>query len=358
MTHTDPDLRAVRDLPATEPTDEAVSRTWYLLNQRHTAARGRSPRRLARLLVPATAALTVAAVAAGVFVLNRAGGGNGDFATPNTAEIRASHQALPDERGTNPELSKTTPEAIAALAALARAAEGAGTVTLAPGQLIHVRADGWASSQRGNDPTAQIAYQGREKWVDPHGMIPVKIFDGERDMLGGSKDKAGDDTSQRDYLREHGPSLLFPTPEWLAQLPADDPAALLARLRADVDDNDTWTADHQLWDAMGQLYSNADILLSPRLRAGLLRAFQGMDGLTAGEVTVDGRPLVSIRQTQDGSATEILFDPVTAWAVGRRDLHTDSELTLLPPDPGPRFDPLVGYHVTWTQNLVNSPDER
>ncbi|MEV4416981.1 hypothetical protein [Catellatospora sp. NPDC049609] len=357
MTRTDPDLRAVADLPAAEPSDEAVSRTWHLLNKRHTAARGRSPRRLARLLVPATAALTVAAVAAGVFALNRAGGGNGDFATPNIAEITASHQPLPTAPGTNPALSKTTPEALAALAALAATAEGAGTVTLIPGQLIHVRADGWAAGQHGDDPTAQVGYQGRELWLDPQGMIPVKLLDGERDLFDGPKGRP-DDTFERDDLRENGPSLRRPTPEWLAQLPAGDPAALLARLRADVAGNEKWTADHLVWDAMGELYLHADLLLSPALRAGLLRAVQGMDGLTAGEVVIDGVRLVSIRQTEGRSATEILFDPVTGWAVGRRDLFRDSEVTLLPPDPGPRFDPLVGYHVTWTQNLVNSVDER
>ena len=50
--------------------------------------------------------------------------------------------------------------------------------------------------------------------------------------------------------------------------------------------------------------------------------------------------------------------PLTASAVGRRDIYADSEVTLVPPDGGPRFDPVVGYHVTWTQNLVNSVDER
>lgn len=358
MTRTDPDLRAVLDLPAAEPTDVSVSRTWHLLNRRQTATRGRAPRRLSRLLVPAAAAALVAAVTIGAVTLNGVGGGNDRVGAPGTAEVLASHQPLPTERGTNPELSRTTPEALAALAELAGTAETASTVNLGPDQLIHVRADGWASAQQGDDPTAQVEYQGRELWIDPQGMIPVRLLAGDRDLLAGPKAEPNPGQVQRDDLRENGANLRRVTPEWLAGLPADDPAALLARLRGDVADNDKWTADHLLWDAVAELYHNADLVLSPRLRAGLLRAYQGMDGLTAGEVLVDGRRLVAIRQTEGLSSTEILFDPLTAAAVGRRDLYADSEVTLLPPDPGPRFDPLVGYHVTWTQNLVDSVDER
>ncbi|BCJ73156.1 hypothetical protein CS0771_27000 [Catellatospora sp. IY07-71] len=358
MTHTDPELRAVLDLPAAEPTDASVSRTWHLLNRRHTAGRGRAPRRLSRLLIPVGAAAVVAAVTVGAILLNGLGGGNAQFGAPRTAEVLASHQPLPAERGTNPALSRSTPEALAALDELARTATTASAVTLGPGQLIHVRADGWASSQRGNEATAQIEYQGRERWVDPQGMIIVRLLSGEEDLLQGPKAEPTPDAVQRGDLEQFGPNLRRPTPEWLAQLPAGDPAALLARLRDDVDDNEKWTADHQLWDAMGEFYLNADLLLSPELRAGLLRAFRGMDGLTAGEVVVDGWRLIAIRQTDDRAGIEILFDPLTASAVGRRTMYAGSEITLIPPDGGPRFDPLVGYHVTWTQHLVNSVDER
>ena len=119
MTRTEPDLVAVRDLPGTgspEPSDESVSRTWYLLNARQAATRGRAPRRLARLLIPVTAGLVVIGVAFGAVGLN-GGFGGADFATPNIALIKASHQPLPAERGTDPRLSRTTPEAKAALEA-------------------------------------------------------------------------------------------------------------------------------------------------------------------------------------------------------------------------------------------------
>ncbi len=358
MTHTDPDLRAVRDLPAAEPTDASVSRTWHLLNQRHTAARSRAPRRLSRLLVPVGAAALVAAVALSAVLLNGPGGGNGQVGAPRIAEVLASHQPLPAERGTNPKLSRTTPEAIAALDELAHTAESAATVTLAPRQLIHVKADGWAAGRSGEDPTARISYQGRELWIDPQGMIALRVLADGRDLAEGPKADPQPGRAERDDLLQNGANLRRATPEWLAQLPAGDPAALLARLRDDVDDNEKWTADYLVWDAVAQLYFNADLLLSPQLRAGLLRSFRGMDGLTSGEVVVDGWRLIAIRQTEGSSSTEILFDPLTASAVGRRDIYADSEVTLVPPDGGPRFDPVVGYHVTWTQNLVNSVDER
>lgn len=364
MNRTDPDLLAVRDLPpgSADPSDESVSRTWYLLNARQTAARGRAPRRWARLLVPAAAGLVVvAAVAVGAVTLG--GFGSGQFAAPNIDLIKASYQPLPTARGVDPRLSRTTPEAVAALEELARTAEGGATeggaaVTLEPGRLIHVRTDGWAASVRGEPPVGDVKFQPREEWLDPAGMLALKLLDGERDMFAGPRSDHGAELERlRGLLAEQGPSVEFPTPQWLAQLPTD-PAQLLARLRADIGDNDSWSRDHLLWDAVGNFYQSCDILLNPRLRAALLRSFQGMDGLTAGEVMVDDLRLIAIRHSDGDSATEILFDPVTAWAVGRRSLSLRGELPLRPPPSGPRFDPLPQYHATWTQNIVGSVDER
>ncbi|WP_155372367.1 hypothetical protein [Catellatospora vulcania] len=357
MTRTDADLTAVRDLPpgSPEPSDESVSRTWRLLNARHTTARTRSPRWTARRLVPAAAGLAVAAVALGVAV--HGGTGASDSAAPDIAEIKASHQPLPSERGADPRRPRTTPEAKAALAELARTAERADTVTVAPGQFVHVRLDGWAAhSDDASARTVRMDYLGRELWLEPDGLIAVKItnsmgsFDAEDPGT-----TAVDPQKQRTYLREQGPSLVYPTTGWLADLPADDPAALLDLLRAPVRGNPS--RDHDFWYAMTHFYQACDILLPRRLRAGLLRAFQGMDGLTVGEVTVDGTRLISVRHTDGDSAFEILFDPVTAWAVGRRELTLHGGPALLPPAPGPRFDPPVLHHAMWQQRIVGSLDE-
>ncbi|GAA1372150.1 hypothetical protein [Catellatospora chokoriensis] len=356
MTRTDPDLTAVRDLPvgATEPSDESVARTWYLLNARQAATRERAPRRPARWLVPVTAGLVVTAVALGAVTVGGLGGHR--FATPNIALVKASHQPLPTARGTNPALSRTTPEAIAALEELARTAERASAVDLLPGRLVHVLTEGWGAALSGG--TGTVRFQPREVWLDPQGMIALKLLNGDENMFESMfADHEGNMEHARSFLRDNGPSIEVPTPQWLAQLPTD-PRPLLALLRADVEDNETWTKDHMLWDAMAGLYHDCDILLSPQLRAALLRAFQGMDGLTVGKVMIDDSELVAIRQTDGDSADEILFDPVTAWAVGWRDIDLGDELTLLPPRSGPKFDPLVSYHATWRQTIVGSVDER
>ncbi|GAB4048328.1 hypothetical protein [Catellatospora paridis] len=357
MTRTDPDLTAVRDLPAGSPgpSDESVARTWYLLNARQAAARGRAPRRLARWLVPVAASLTVTVVALGAVTVGGVGGHR--FATPSIALVKASHQPLPAVRGTDPALSRTTPEAVAALDELARTAAHARAVDLRPGQLVHVLTEGWAADLTGGW-TGTLEFQPRESWLDPQGMIPLKLLNGDENMFESMfADHEGNLEHARAFLRDNGPSIVSPTPQWLAQLPTDPPA-LLALLRADLDDGGAWTADHQLWDAMAQLYMSCDILLSPQLRAALLRSFQGMDGLTAGTVMIDDIELVAIRQTDGVSADEILFDPVTAWAVGRRSVNLDDRLRLTPPKVGPKFDPLVSYHATWRQSIVGSVDER
>ncbi|MDI1462041.1 hypothetical protein QEZ54_13785 [Catellatospora sp. KI3] len=357
MTRTDPDLHAVRDLPPglADPTDASVSRTWYLLSARQTAAQAGSRHPLLRLLLPIVAAALVGVVT--VTAVNLAGPGGVDFAAPQIGTISASHQPLPAEHATHdPSLTRTTPEAIAALEALAHTAEqGTAIVTLAPGQLIHVQTNGWAAHV--SEGTGQVKYQPRSIWYDPEGMVPLRLLAGDRDMFGGPRsDLEAEQAQARQFLAEHGPSVLMPTPQWLASLPTD-PAQLLARLRGDVTGNDSWAVDHQVWDYMSQVYAECDILLAPQVRAALLRAYAGMDGLTAGEVMVDDTRLVAIRQTDRGTAYEILFDPVTAWAVGRRTIDVSGTLNLTSAGSTPVFNPLVAYHATWTQTIVSSTDE-
>ncbi|MBV1851683.1 hypothetical protein [Catellatospora tritici] len=360
MTRTDPDLHAVRDLPPglAEPTDASVSRTWYLLSARQTAAQRGSRHPLLRLFIPVAAAALVGVVT--LTAINLTSGGGMDFAAPQISTIHASHQPLPTEHADHdPSLTRTTPEAVAALEALAHTAEqGTATVTLAPGQLIHVQTTGWAAHLNAAGPgTGQVEYQPRSIWLDPEGMVALKLLAGDRDMFAGPRsDPEGEQAHARQFLAEHGPSLLMPTPQWLASLPTD-PAQLLAELRGEMTGNDKWAVDHQVWDQMAQVYADCDILLSPQVRAALLRAYTGMDGLTVGEVMIDDTRLIAIRHTDQGYAVEILFDPVTAWAVGRRSVDATGNLHLTSTGSSPVFDPLVAYHATWTQTIVSSTDE-
>lgn len=360
MTMIDDDLTAVRNLPPGSPTpsDESVSRTWHAIT-RMQAARGRR-RRMPRLLVPITAGLVVVLVAVStVVVLGQSE--SYTAAQPDISTVTATHQESPAERSErDPRLAVTTPEAIAALNALADTAlsRPGDAITIADGQFVYTEADGWAGSQRGGDPTMQIVFQPRDIWHDPQGMLPLKLLDGKVDMFGGPRsDRDAELAHDRARLAEVGPTIYQPTPQWLDALPTD-PAALLAQLRAGMPANSTWAADFSLWDMLGQLYSSTDVILSTPLRAALLRSFTRLDGLTVGEVKVDDRSLVAIRSTQGDDANAILFDPQTGKAVGRQSLFLGADMVIKQPASGPTFPAGMAYHVTWYQAVVNSLEDR
>lgn len=329
MSRTDSDITAIRELPPglAEPTDESVARTWHRLASRRVAF----DRPRSRFLVPITAAAVVTGLAIGAAVVFAPS--SLPFGSPATGGKTAEANLAP-----------AAPEAVAALHALAEAAAGSTAASVAPGQLIYVKHDGWAASFRLPGNEGVIGPQQRELWVDPQGMIVLSIkADGVT---------AGEEVDQaRERLVEEGPSLSQPTPQWLASLPTD-PATLLAELRGAMGEEDAWSTDHQVWTAMQEFYSNAELLLSPQVRAALLRAFTGLRGITSSEVTIDGRRLVAIRHTEQGNGDEILFDPATGQAVGRRSLSFHGDVTLVPPSPGPTLDQGVTYQSTWTQTVV------
>jgi hypothetical protein len=243
----------------------------------------------------------------------------------------------------------STPDAISVLNELAdRAAVGPAAPQLKPGQLIYVDETGWAAGfgVNGDINTGVLGPQPRHIWYDPHGMVAVKITDGTKDMGVGAQ--PGD---QGTVIPPTG--LHAPTPQWLAGLPSE-PDKLLALLRKDVGHYDRLTVDHQVWDALAQLYSEADILLTPQTRAALLRAAARMTGLSARTVSIDGVQLVAIRHTDRGNGEEIFFDPGTGRAVGQGDVFLGKGVTIVRPDGAPALDPGVAYQATWTQSIVDS----
>ncbi|GAA4676762.1 hypothetical protein GCM10023263_09710 [Phytohabitans rumicis] len=245
-------------------------------------------------------------------------------------------------------------ETVAALNALAdKAAAGAAGATVQPGQYIYVKHDGWAASFEianatpGEDETGLIKPQPRELWFDPQGMVA-------QEQAGGG---APAQSVQPESTASTGPSFAHPTPEWVASLPTD-PDELRAKLRGEMGDEDAWSTDHQVWSAMQEFYASSDLLLSPQVRAGLLRAFTGLRGITSSEVQVDGRRLVAVRHTERESGDEILFDPATGHAVGLRSVTMSSKVTLVEPPNGPALDPGVMYQATWTQKVVSAVGAR
>jgi len=296
------DLEAVRRLAA-EPTDESVARTWYKLVNLQKAPAKR------RRLVPAFAGLAVVALMAASFVIYRTGQGT-LFPLASTAE------------------------AVALLNSMADLAEAGPPVFATQGLLVRTESHGQAGAC---GPTScQLEPQDRDQLYDPRQGQMVRMREGERDLLAWLPPEAG---------------ILRPTTEWLTSLPIDR-QKLLASLRKSVAEHDSWTVDHQLWDAMGQFCAYCELALSPPKRAQLLRALAGVTGLSVRDLVVDGVPLVAIRQTDKDSGAEIIFDPATGHAVGRASVFLGDSLTIIPMPGGPQLDKGVMYQVTWRQTIT------
>jgi hypothetical protein len=337
MSRDDSDIIAVRDLPPgrPEPTDESVSRTWHRISAVRRPARTRT---LPRILAPTVAATLVAGLVLGGALVLRPGSELLDFGAPS------------DDKTSEPNLAPAPPETVDALKALAdAAARGPAAVEVRPGRYIFVRHDGWAASLPAvNDENGAqegtIERQIRELWFDPAGMIMVSGTDGKADL-------GADPGAARAAFKERGAGLMYPTREWLAALPTD-PERLRGRLRDLTGDGGAWSTDHALWSSLQEFYLSTDLLLAPELRAALLRSFTGLRGLTSSEVTVDGRRLVAVRHTERDNGDEILFDPATGAAVGRRSVMLSLDVTVSAPPEAPELEPGVTYQATWTQKVV------
>ncbi|GAA4448703.1 hypothetical protein GCM10023170_032010 [Phytohabitans houttuyneae] len=346
----------MRDLPPglPEPTDESVSRTWHRITAQRKPARARTP---SRILVPAMAAALVAGLVVGGAALFRPDGGGGDLEAGSPS----------DEKTAEPNLTPASPQTVAVLHALAEAAKhGPAAAKVRPGQLIFVYHDGWAASFQANAGGAKgegaagaappeanlesgtIERQIREMWFDPQGMVPRSITDGSKELGTG-----GD----RGQVEPTDLGLRAPTPEWIAGLPTD-PEQLRGKLRELAGEGGAWSTDHSLWNALQDFYFTSDLLMTPELRAALLLSFTGLRGITSSETTIDGRRLVAVRHTERGVGDEILFDPATGSAVGRRSVTLDADLKIVSGPGVPKLDPDVTYQATWTQKVVATVGDR
>ncbi|GAB2780648.1 CU044_5270 family protein [Amycolatopsis magusensis] len=117
------------------------------------------------------------------------------------------------------------------------------------------------------------------------------------------------------------PSLVNPTPAYLASLPTD-PERLRAVLRAEAaGDGAAADADHLIFKRVSALATAADALLSPELRSALYRVLAGLPGIerVPGRVDLSGRVGVAIAETdRHGRRTEIVIDPVSTRMIGFR----------------------------------------
>jgi len=328
----DDDLTAVRTLVS--PRQGGPAPTWADVASRRARPARRSGR-VRGVAIPVAVAAAVVAVAAGVAVA-----------------LRPAHVATP---GQAPSTTATLGpvDAATALRALAGVAASTPAVPRAPGQYIYVR-----SPSRERDTSGRMRPHDHEMWLDPEGMICLKIIaDGEDMSVPGPKNDPGAEIAQaRHDLRLLGPSLARPTPAWLDAL-TTDPDQALALFRATAPTG-RWSADHGVFDELTNLFWLADPILPSHTRVTLYRAMAGLTGLSAQTVTVQGRDLLAIRRTETlaefGStdSDEILFDPRTGRAAGQRTLER------IFGTPSPRPADVVGYETLWTWAIVDSVGAR
>ena len=292
------DLEAVRRLAA-EPTDESVARTWYRIMKSEAQ---RAPRKRRRL-IPAVAAVAVLALIATSVALYRL--------------------------GTSPPLpAGSSPEAVAALNAMARIAAKGTAVTVAKGQFVLSEVRPFADLCE--QAVCRLESSGLALYSDPHTGVGAFV---ERDR----RDAAF--VGLRKWVESQPLGLGRPTIDWLASLPSD-PHELLTQLPRDAHRRD-------LWEAVAHLYAGYEIVLTPAQRATLLRALAGMTELSSRDVTVDDVRLVGIRRGEKGSdGLEIMFDPATGRAVGQLNIYSEdpasSEFVRSVPMPG-----IWRQSITW-----------
>jgi hypothetical protein len=190
-------------------------------------------------------------------------------------------------------------------------------------------------------------------WVDPQGMILLKTVLRTGNPLTvqpGPPSLAAEIETARSDLAANGPSFTHPTPAWLDSLETD-PGALIQDMRKMADPNSPWSDDHQVFTYLAFAFWHfADAVVPTQARVALLQAMRNLTGLTSSTVTVDGRTMVAIRQTEDDPtapgtyyASELLFDPATGHCLGNRDIDVPTGQAT--------------YQLLWKPSIVDSVDQ-
>lgn len=294
--HDDEDLRVLRSLLTVEPGELAESRrrTQDALHAR-LARTARHPgwhsgwRQLtARRWVPALAAALILVVVLGTY----------------------SHLRRPvAEQAASP----PTVDVAAAFHALAAAAAGQKPVALGPGQVLYVRTDG-VFADFDHSPASKFHYR-HEAWTNPDGMVPLRTRLYEKRMDVPVRDLHQDELAAAQVDRP-GTDLTTATPAWIAQLPTDPVAMRATLITASAFVRGDWSADQGVWEAMREFLPTADPLLPPAVRTALYRALAGISRLTAVQIEIAGRPVVSFRRVERTSVSELLFDERTGRFLG------------------------------------------
>jgi hypothetical protein len=234
--------------------------------------------------------------------------------------VRPGRASSPDPDDTVEPLSPAEPaEHASALDILDRLAERAAQQPVAApasGQLLHRRTESSTAGVR----------RRQDVWVDLTTTATVRIRSvGGADAddwpaPGRSRDRDEVVNRAKDALTRYGPSIVRPTPAWAAGL-SSDPTVLLADLRAGVAASGAARPDLALVDGVTVVLRDLMGYLAPAQRRAIYQVLARLPSVgvrSADPVEIDGRSLVAVTMYASGDRTDLLFDPGTGLANGRR----------------------------------------
>lgn len=237
---------------------------------------------------------------------------------------------------------------------LAGAAAADRPVVPGPGRLLYVEEIGVTSDFR-QHPPIKLLYR-TERWFRPQGMVLIRQRLYEHHLNEPSRDSREDELARGDAGRSDSPrpSLVYPSPDWIAALPTTPEAMHPVLVEASSQVRGDWSVDHGIWEGMRAFLPGADPQLTPAVRAALYRTLAGLRGLTAHRIEIAGRPVVSVRMLDRGGIDELLFDERTGHFLGLGGGAAGSPLVTRAPLPVPDvpLEPTITTRTVFTCTVV------
>jgi hypothetical protein len=315
MSHTEPDITAVRDLPPglPDPTEESLTRVWHTIGRRLAARE--APRRRS-LLVPVTAAVVVLGLAVGGVVLLR------------------------------PDADKVTTSAGSALSVKAVMADMINKARKLPAAKPGPNGLLYTESTFVETANGKVTTTTEESWKAPRQMMPLRTtrngVDYEPNPEGPGQDEG---------------ALNFPTVQWIAAAPTERKA--LIRYLDPSSPTGRIPAEKSLMASLAEFFGLGDLLVTPQLRVAVYEILADMPAMTVEKLTLAGRQVWAV--THGAAHTygfALLLDAQTGRTVGQRSkwigsppaIRTEAEKLKLPDD--------YGSLTTWRQAIVASVEDR
>ncbi|WP_372405589.1 CU044_5270 family protein [Streptomyces luteireticuli] len=224
---------------------------------------------------------------------------------------------------------REAPEAVRLLDRIALAAARERQQAVGSGQFVYIESKvAYAAQSAAGGPATVPPAHRRQVWLSADGSRPglLREAGGPDTPLGADApvytlDRPGA-TPKRVSPRAEGPSVVDPTPAYVASLPTD-PDALLRLIRKETRGRGQ-DPDQQAFTTIGDLL--AESWAPPRVAAALYRAAAKIPGVTVVRTAVDaaGREGVAVARTARGQQTQWIFDRSTHAFLGERTVLTAS----------------------------------